>query len=151
MFCPASQSATSASSSGRIGVLVAWAEVNKAPESHEKCGLRRPRIRCRKFRIRLAGSYNQQSLQQNRKPECDGSHKRVFSKRGCQEKQFPNDRTPAGFLSRHPAPVRNEGWFFLAFDPMHSARRMKQRGYLFYLVLPSPEFHLPVVTTPLGS
>jgi hypothetical protein len=78
MFCPASQSVISASSSGRTGALVAWAEVNKAPESDEKCGLRRPRIRRRKFRIRLAGSYNQQCLQQNRKPECDGSHKRVW-------------------------------------------------------------------------
>jgi hypothetical protein len=47
-------------------------------------------------------------------------------------------------------PVMNEGWFSLAFDPMHSGRRMKRRGYLCCLVLPSQEFHLPVVTTPLG-
>ncbi len=53
-------------------------------------------------------------------------------------------------MSWHPAPLMNEGWFFLAFDPTHSARRMKRRGYLFYLFLPSQEFHLPVVTTPLG-
>ena len=31
MFCLASQSVISASSSGRIGALVAWAKVNKAP------------------------------------------------------------------------------------------------------------------------
>ncbi len=68
--------------SGRIGGLVTWAEVNKAPESDEKCGLRRPRIRRRKFRIRLAGSYNQQGLQQNLKPECDGWHKRVWLRHG---------------------------------------------------------------------
>src|SRR5713226_9736461 len=89
-------------------------------------------------------------LTKARKKGAEHVDYRLFSKRGCQEKQFPDDRRPAGFLSWHPAPVKNEGWFFLAFDPMHSARRTKRRGYLSYLFLPSQEFHLPVVTTPLG-
>ncbi len=66
----------------------------------------------------------------------------MFYKRRCQGKHFPAEQRPSECSPRHRAPVTYERLFGLALAvcPMNSARRVQRRGYL---VLPSPQFHLP--------